>query len=110
MGCGNVRLTTKTTLKNFILLFLFIFLAHPGYAASAPSVVLNLEQTTYDLRPHMEIYFNPTNQLTIQQISNPDFSKNFIPFATLKNKTRYDTRIAPYSLQLISRAYCSTVI
>ena len=75
--------------KNLILLFLFILLAQTGYAASTSVVVLNPQQTSYNLRPHLEIYSDPTNRLTIQQVSSTDFSKNFVPFTALKKK-QYD--------------------
>jgi len=78
-------------LQQLALLFLFIFLGQPGYAASAPPVVLNPQQTTYDLRQNIEIYIDPTNQLTIQQVSSPEIVKKFIPFTALKNKRQYDT-------------------
>ena len=82
----------KSILTSFALLFFFILLTPQGYAASTtPSVVLNPEQTTYDLRKYTEIYVDPTNQLTVQQVSSPSVSKNFTPLTVLKRQV-YDAR------------------
>lgn len=65
-------------LKLFFLFFLL--LTKNIFAITAPAIVLNPEQKTYDLRPYIEMYADEDKQANSQNIAQENFTGQFVPY------------------------------
>lgn len=83
----NAKLVFFEFPKWIVLLLLFLIMPQVYADININPVVLNTQQATFDLQPHAEIYFDPTNKLTVQQVSN----LHFILHPTQKTELRTAT-------------------
>src|SRR3990167_4625400 len=66
--------------RIIFLLCLFFCISKGAFSAIAPPVVIEPNQSTYELANHMEMYIDRTHQLTLQEVTDPSFSKRFIMY------------------------------
>src|SRR5665213_6110 len=65
------------SMKRSLILFTIILLTVTGFSQTKPYEIKTLSNEDLSLKDYVEVFEDSTKQLTIEQVSSPDFENRF---------------------------------